>query len=202
MGDVGLLGVPLVVTEKLDGSNVAFTRDAIFARSHSGAPGHPSFAAAKALHASVRFQIPPGLSIFGEWTYAVHSIEYEALPSWFHVFAARWDGIPWDSLSPTWWAWSDVETIAAEIGAPTVPVLSKGVDITTLRALESYTIAYMGHPSVYGGAREGVVVRVSGAIHDADFATKIGKLVRADHVQTNEHWSHGPVRRQRLREGV
>ena len=197
MADVGgLLRTSLVVTEKLDGSNLCCTRDAVFARSHSGAPGHPSFDAAKAMHARIRHRIPVGLSVFGEWTYAVHSIEYEALPGWFHVFAVRWDARDF------WWAWSEVEEVAVEIGATTVPVLVRDVRAESERGLQEVALDPMRQPSLYGGLREGVVVRTSAGIDGDDFARKIGKMVRADHVQTDEHWSHGPVKRQRLREAV
>lgn len=37
-----LYGRTLVFTEKLDGSNLCLTADAVYARSHSGAPRHPS----------------------------------------------------------------------------------------------------------------------------------------------------------------
>jgi hypothetical protein len=85
----GLIGTEIVVTEKLDGSNMALTREAVFARSHSGPPSHPSFAWAKALQARIGGQIEPGVTLFGEYCYAVHSIVYEELPGYFFLFGVR-----------------------------------------------------------------------------------------------------------------
>lgn len=72
----------MVITEKLDGSNVALRADSAypFARSRAGPPSHPSFAPLKALHASLRSYIPEGVTVYGEWLYAVHTLVYEWIP--------------------------------------------------------------------------------------------------------------------------
>jgi hypothetical protein len=84
-----LIGVDLVITEKCDGSNLTYTREHVFARSHAKPPVHPSFDLAKATHAQIRGQVGEGLSIFCEYCYAVHSIAYEALPGYSLVFGVR-----------------------------------------------------------------------------------------------------------------
>jgi hypothetical protein len=110
----------IVVTEKLDGSNLCLTRDEIFARSHSGPPTHSSFDLAKSMHAQIKGDIPDGVDVFGEWCYAVHSIEYDSLPGPFpfFVFGVR---------EGEWWTWHDVEDLAANLGVNTAPVLFVGV---------------------------------------------------------------------------
>jgi hypothetical protein len=60
-------GHPLIMTEKMDGSNVCLESDNVFARSHNAKPNHPSFAPLKALHASVRSKIPIGLQVLANF---------------------------------------------------------------------------------------------------------------------------------------
>jgi hypothetical protein len=55
---INFIGNRIVITEKMDGSNLCITRDEIFARSHSGAPTHPSFDLAKKMHGEIRHKIP------------------------------------------------------------------------------------------------------------------------------------------------
>jgi hypothetical protein len=174
--DDHFLGEEIVVTEKMDGSNVCLTSEAVFARSHASAPSHPSFAPLKALHATLRGQIPTGISIFGEWVFAEHSIAYSALPSHLMVFAVR------DDETGEWLSWDDVCFFAQELGFQTVPVLFRG-ETRDLKRL----VAGLDRASRCGAAeKEGIVVRKACAWSDP--TTSIAKFVRADHVQTDKHW--------------
>jgi hypothetical protein len=186
-----LVGTEVVITEKCDGSNLTYTRTSVFSRSHAGPPGHPSFDLAKATHARIGHQLSPGLSLFCEFCYAVHSIEYDALPDYSLVFGAR------DDETGTWWDWDMVTAQARDVGLPTVPVLFRGV-VAGERDLEALTTSLAAEPSAFGGLREGVVVRRAGDFADAAFSTSIGKWVRKGHVQTDEHWQHQAIRPQRL----
>jgi hypothetical protein len=179
------------VTEKLDGSNLCMTHDAIYARSHNGPPAHPSFDYAKALHAQIRRRIKPGFSLFGEYCYAVHSISYTALPSYFMLFALRCDE------TGLWAPWGSVEQIAEELALSTVPVLWRG---TAHRAqeLEQVVNSLMALGSCYGPEREGVVVRIERGFFSPEFRDSIAKCVRPNHVQTDEHWTSGPIVKQGL----
>ncbi len=115
-----LVGAEVVITEKCDGSNLTYTRRHVFSRSHAGPPGHPSFDLAKATHARIAHLLSEGLSLFCEYCYAVHSIEYQALPDYSLVFGAR------DDETGTWWEWDMVAAQARDVGLPTVPVLFHG----------------------------------------------------------------------------
>jgi hypothetical protein len=192
MADVSsLLDVPIVITEKCDGSNLTYTRTSVFSRSHSGPPGHPSFDLAKATHARIAHELSIGLSLFCEYCYAVHSITYGALPDYSLVFGAR------DDREGRWWDWDMVVAQAADLGLPTVPELYRG-GVSTARELEELTLSLAAQPSVFGGPREGVVVRHAGEFRDADFKTSLAKWVRHDHVTTDEHWMHQSIRAQKL----
>jgi hypothetical protein len=194
MADVSsLLDVPLVITEKCDGSNLTYTRTAVFSRSHSGPPGHPSFDLAKATHARIAHELSLGLSLFCEYCYAVHSITYGALPDYSLVFGAR------DDREGRFWDWDMVVAQAADLGLPTVPELYRG-QVSTAGELEALTLSLAVQPSVFGGPREGVVVRHAGEFRDADFQRSLAKWVRSDHVTTDEHWMHQDIRPQRLAE--
>lgn len=187
----GLVGVPIVITEKLDGSNLTYTSESVFSRSHAGPPSHPSFGLAKATHAAIGHLISKGLSIFCEYCYAVHSIAYDGLPSYSFVFGVR------DDARNVWWDWDMTAAQAADLGLPTVPELFRGT-VASAEELESLTLALSKGPSAYGGDREGVVARIAREFSGEVFGTSLGKWVRKGHVQTDDHWMHQVIRPQRL----
>lgn len=186
-----LLNVPLVFTEKLDGSNMTFSQDGIFARTHSGPPTHSSFNVAKATYAGLKHRIPKDISIFLENCYAIHSIEYKALPRYSFVFGVRNDS------THHWWGWDDVRYLAKDLGLETVPELFRGM-FTREIDLQKATARFAVEPSVFGGVREGLVVRVLDEFSGEDFSKKLAKWVRKDHVQTDEHWATSVIRPQKL----
>ena len=188
----GLCGVPIVITEKLDGSNMAMTREAVYARSHSGPPSHASFAWAKALQARLGGQIEKGVTLFGEYCFAVHSIAYGELPSFYFLFGVR------DDETDVWWEWEMVAAQAEALGVPAVPVLYRGV-VERVVDLERLTGELAREASVYGGEREGMVVRVERGFAGEEFGACLGKYVRADHVQTEEHWMFQEIRVQKCK---
>lgn len=189
----------LVITEKMDGSNTSLEKDGCYARTHSGPPTHPSFDGLKALHAQVRYKIPEGIQLFGEWCYARHSIEYSELPSYFMLFNVRvFDGILHNELISHWASWEEVEMWAEEIGVPTVPLLFKG-KINSAQELEVKVNSFMNQTSACGGIREGVVARVQQEFDDEHFSTCVLKCVRANHVQTSEHWKDQEIIKNKLK---
>jgi hypothetical protein len=189
----------IVITEKMDGSNTSLEKDGCFARTHQTAPKHESFNGLKAFHASVKYKIPKGIQLFGEWCYAKHSISYEELPGYFMLFNVR-DNLNKDSgmIKPRWLSWDEVETWAKEIGVPTVPVLYRG-RLTPKDDFKGLTDSLMNQPSVCGGIREGVVVRLASAFYDNVFDICIMKCVRANHVQTDEHWKDQEIIKNKLK---
>jgi hypothetical protein len=188
MLDVGPLLGDVVITEKMDGSNVALSRENFFARSHAQVPVHRSFDLGKALHARLRRSIEEGVTVFCEYCYAVHSIEYYELsrPP-MYVFGVEREGV--------WCSWSAVEGVAASLGLLSVPVLFKGY-VESASELEALTAELGEGSSFYGGSREGIVVRVADSFRD--FRTSVAKWVRKDHVQTDVHWSHQAIRKQNM----
>lgn len=186
-----LLGQPIVITEKMDGSNTSLENDGCYARTHAGPPTHKSFDGLKALHASIQYDIPKNHQYFGEWLYAKHSIHYTRLPAHFLMFAARF-------IDNGMWAnWSWVADRAEEMGLVTVPVLWTGI-VKNERELEELTISLASRASYCGGEREGVVVRLYDSFPDELFSNHVMKYVRENHVQTTEHWKDQEIIRNIL----
>jgi hypothetical protein len=190
-----LIGKPLIITEKMDGSNTSLEKKGCFARTHASAPKHDSFDALKALHASVSYSIPEHIQLFGEWCYARHSIEYKELPGYFLLF-----GIRYLNLTPyKWWgSWEEISMWANKLAIPTVPVLFSGM-VESEKELRHIVEVLASEPSVCGGEREGVVVRSRHAFRDDEFAFNIMKWVRKNHVQTDEHWKNQEIVRNGLK---
>lgn len=178
---------------------IRLEKDGCFARTHSGPPSHPSFDGLKALHAQIRYKIPEGIQLFGEWCYARHSIEYTELPHYFMLFNVRvFDAVNHHGLHSHWASWEEVEMWAEEIGVPTVPVLFKG-NVGSGKELQQLTESFMIQPSACGGIREGVVARVQHEFNDEHFEVCVLKCVRANHVQTSEHWKDQEIIKNKLR---
>ncbi len=78
----------LVITEKLDGQNNCFNKYGVFARSHSTPSVHPWDKPLKERWELLKNDLND-LEIFGENMYAIHSIAYSKLESYFYVFAVR-----------------------------------------------------------------------------------------------------------------
>lgn len=188
-----LIGVDIVISEKMDGSNASLERSGCFARSHSGSPTHESFDGLKVLHGQVGYKIPDNLQLFGEWCFAKHSIEYSELPNYFLLFAVR------DlSTEPVWLDWDSVELWADEISVHTVPTLFKGI-LSSEDSLQKLVKSFMIEPSLCGGNREGVVARVAGSFPNDEFSSKVLKCVRENHVTSDSHWKHQQIIRNSLK---
>jgi len=190
-----LIGVPIVITEKMDGSNVSLEMAGCFARTHSGAPSHPSFDRLKVLHAGVKFIIPEDVQLFGEWCYAKHSIEYNELPSYFMLFGVRYLKETEENI---WGHWDDVVMWSGDLGVATVPVLFEGI-VKSEKELQQLTESLMIEPSACGGIREGIVVRRWEKFEDDKFPISVMKCVRANHVQTTEHWKDQEIIKNKLK---
>lgn len=159
----------------MDGGNLSFYRDAFHGRSKDSGT-HAWDTAAKALWASVRYSIPEGWRVSGESMYARRSVSYDDLPGVFLIFGA------WDEDNNTL-DWPTVESLAEEMGVPTVPVLYRGdswLDAIAAWKTKGFTPA----------ESEGFVVRNAESFRYTDFSRNIGKFVRADHVRTRADWRH------------
>ncbi len=175
------VGVPVVVTEKLDGSCTLLHQGAVYARSVDAPTSAKWMAMVKKHHAWKVAE--PDMFLYGEDIYGIHSIEYGPVPEneTFYAFALR-DG---QGLFSSFGTLADY---ASQRDIPVVPVLFDGTFRSTADLGDFIGEAH-AQPSALGGKREGVVVRLARSFPASEFSRSICKSVRAGHVQTDQHWT-------------
>lgn len=189
-----LLNKPLVITLKMDGSNVNLNRERVAARNGQYAT-HPSFDYLKSLHAGFRYNIPEGIQLFGEWLFARHSIVYEgrkSLPSYLMIFAI------YQSEGQLFWGWNEVKEFCEANGFTMAPEIGSAyfdAEWKMIKAVTSFSqqVIDLGH--------EGLVVKSAYPFHFTQHPQNVAKIVRPNHVQTDQHWSQQEVVRNELQEG-
>lgn len=178
-------GKEIVLTEKLDGENSCLCKKGVFARSHAAETRSPwsiNLWGNDGIYWKINRYIDNDLYIFGENLYGVHSIEYDKLEDYFHMFAGYSEDID------EWWSWDDVNMMGEIFGLPVVPELWRG-KIQTEDELRNLIDKFMGEPSTYGKEKEGIVIRLTDEFKSEDFTNYVCKYVRENHVQTDEHWT-------------
>ena len=178
------IGQEIVITEKHDGENIHMNQKDCYARS-DGAPTRSPWSRniwdpQEGLYWKIKQFIGENETIYGENLYGEHSIHYNNLTDYFHLFAVNND--------LTWYSWDDVKIMADIMNIPTVPELWRGM-IYNEHELQKIVESLVKYPSIYGEHREGVVVRLTNSFKIEDFSKYVCKWVRPNHVQTNEHWT-------------
>lgn len=183
----------IVVTEKMDGENTTLYPDGyIHARSIDG-KYHPSRDWIKADWASKIFRgigeqqvsiAKKNWRVCGENLFAKHSIEYSELESYFYVFSIIDDkGIVLH--------WDMVKKFAKTFGYPHPKVLYQGeFDQNVLKKIANNLPTSI----------EGYVIRTEEQFSDQDFGMNVAKYVRENHVQTDQHWMHAQIVKNKLKE--
>lgn len=178
------IGEEIVITAKLDGENIHMTQKDCYARS-DGAPTRSPWSRniwdpQDGLYWRIKQYIGDNETIFGENLYGEHSIHYNKLTDYFHLFAVN-DGV-------NWYSWDDVKMMADIMNIPHVPELWRGM-IYKEEELQKLVEKYVHESEWYGDIREGVVVRLTKSFPIEDFSKYVCKWVRKDHVTTDEHWT-------------
>jgi hypothetical protein len=196
-------GREVVVTEKLDGENTnlygiseKYPEGHFHARSLE-TKHHPSRTYMKVILSRIAHQIPEGYRICGENVYAYHSIFYTELTSYFFVFSI-WDEdnccLPWE----------DTVEYCEMLSLPLAPVIYKGEwdeeKIKSLWTGEGKFDTFDSPKCEKVVDAEGYVVRVNEPFGFPEFKAYVGKYVRKNHVQTDEHWMMREVVRNRLKD--
>ena len=187
----------LVHTEKLDGENNCLNQFGVFARSHAAPTTSPWTNRIRERWELMKHDLGD-IELFGENLYAVHSIEYKQIESYYYIFAVR--------HLDKWLSWEEVKFYAAMFDLPTVPELAiQSVDDLTEESLKKQILDWAKEPSVFGSidtqtqqncTREGIVTRNIGEYAVSDFALNVFKYVRKGHVKTGEHWTRNWKRAQ------
>ena len=170
-------GKKVVITEKLDGENTTIAYNHIHARSLDS-KDHPSRHWVKAMYSFTASTLEKHTRICGENVYAQHSIAYENLDSYFYAFSV-WRKhlcLSWETTI----SFLDLHNII------TAPVIYIGIWNEDL--CKSIKLG----PTEKGEV-EGYVVRLADSFDYNDFDKSVAKFVRANHVQTDEHWLHKEV---------
>lgn len=180
----------LVHTEKMDGENNCLNQFGVFARSHAAPTTSPWTNQIRERWELVKNDLGD-IELFGENLYAVHSIEYKRIESYYYIFAVR--------CLDMWLSWEEVKFYAAMFDFPTVPELSiQPVMGLTEDALKEQILSWAQEPSIFGSidtltnedcTREGIVSRNIREYPVNEFAYNVFKYVRKGHVKTDEHWT-------------
>jgi hypothetical protein len=166
------VGKRVVVTLKMDGENTTMYNDYIHARSlNSG--GHETRNWVKGLWSRISYMIDDNMRICGENLYAVHSMRYTDLPSYFMVFSMWTDN--------TCLSWDETVELSNIIGLDVVPVIFDGV-----YDKEAILTAFKEHEQT----NEGYVIRLAEEFSYNDFRKCVGKYVRPEFRQVLNN-SHG-----------
>lgn len=170
----------VVVTEKMDGENTSIGKDYAHARSLD-TEYHPSRTWLANFASTWQYKLPEEIRITGENLFAVHSIKYTNLKSYFYGFGV------WNEK--TCLSWPETLDWFERLDIVPVPVLFEG----------SWFDAYQWTKDwKRNDPREGYVVRPIEAIPYKDFTSKVAKYVRPNHVQTTQHWRNGRVEKNEL----
>ena len=167
-------GAELICTEKMDGGNLTMSQTHFHGRSIDSGT-HAWDTQARALWASIRFDIPLGWRISGESMYARRSVSYNNLPGVYLVF-----GI-WDDKNQLL-SWDETTEFASLLDLPVVPVIYRG------NSLKEAGAAWVAKHSPE--TSEGFVVRSANKVAYSDFGKRVGKYVRANHVRTRADWRY------------
>lgn len=206
-----------VMTEKIDGENNAFTKQALFARSHTAPTVSPWTKPLRERWGLIKNDLGD-LQIFGEGMYGIHSIMYHNLESFYYVFGIREKDV--------WLSWEEVKFYAKLFDFPTVPEIKIKVplkdfyksDMDENKLLQEWLKVNLGMkweeyvctPGALNGQDfdcknnalgpigcEGFVIRNADSyttnggiipVADNEFSNLM-KLVRKKHVKTDEHWT-------------
>lgn len=182
----------IVVEEKIDGANLGLrlnpSTNQIIAQNRSHyvcSTSHPQF---KKLDQWIESNKQDLLSIlgggnyiiYGEWLYSKHSINYTKLPDYFIMFDL------YDANTKTFFSRNYVEKLLEKTKINLVPLIFKGK--TTLDELKS--LAQKTKSRFYDGIVEGVYIR-SFDKTDPNKLKHRAKIVRADFISGDEHWTKG-----------
>ncbi len=169
-----LVGIPLAITVKMDGSSVLLTRDRVAARNGKHAD-RPEFAPLKAFHAGLN--LPSETIVYGEWLFARHTVAYEgplALPHPLLVFGV------YDEEDQLFLGREEVVSFCQEHGLSAVPTICEKITFQKDWVLRQ-TVTQAAERAIAQG-HEGVVVKSVYPFHYSQHGLNAAKYVREGFV--------------------
>jgi len=181
LNDEHFIGLEVIVTEKRDGENTVMGRDYIHARSmDSGPAGWRTMVGL--IHGRIKHEIPITMRICGENMQGEHSIHYDNIAA-FEVFQITDEDMV---LS-----WDDTVLWCQLLDLQHVPIIYRG--IYDRGAIAAAFNVFLNERSISNPKKgmfeqvEGYVIRAAKSFRESDWY--MGKWVRPNHVQTDEHWT-------------
>ncbi len=178
-------GKRVIGTLKMDGENTTMYNDHIHARSiNSGS--HPSRNKVKDIWAQMSYLLDDNMRVCGENLYAVHSLKYENLPSYFMMFS-MW-------IDNTCLSWDETIEYSKIFGLDLVPVFYDGI-------FDEQAIKDAFGP--YVDNNEGYVIRLADEFNYGDFRSSVGKYVRPEFREivnnSHGHWISKKIEKNELK---
>ena len=186
----------VVVLEKMDGENLNIYPDGSWHARSIETPYHPTREWAGRVAGEVGYKLPDGWKICAENLYGTHSIKYTDLRSYVQVYGIVNDENQFLSWGETvaWCELLDLEHVPVlwegkfdRVNGGHVPgepvLVRKNKPQLNLSALTERQINEQA-----GRESEGYVMRVRESFPVEQFEYNVGKWVRENHVQTDEHW--------------
>jgi len=184
--DSMFVGKEVVVSIKLDGQNSTLYNDYIHARSVNG-NSHPTMDWLKGYWSQISYLIDDNMRLCGEDLFALHSLKYTNLKSYFYLFS-MW-------INMTCLSWEETEEYAKIIGCETVPVIYKGI-YNKEKIISSFNDYDKKIPS------EGYVIRLADEFNYNDFRKSVGKYVKPEFRQvvnnSHGHWISKKIEKNEL----
>lgn len=190
-----LLSGEVIVEEKIDGATLGLSLDEhgeiraqnrgswVDRRAHS--QFNPMWAWISQRKLALTDALQNNRILFGEWCFAVHSVQYDRLPDWFLGFDA------YDRERGRFWSTQRRDTLLKVAGVSQVPRLRVGR--TTLTELQDMLRSEQSR--IGKGPVEGLYIRRDGA----EWLGARAKLVRPEFLTAiEEHWSARPLERNQL----
>ena len=181
---IAFLDGVVTVEEKVDGANIGFSLDdrgelrAQSRGNYLARGSHPQFQPLWAWIETRRFELiealQPGLMLFGEWCFALHSVPYNRLPDWFLGFDV------YERAAARFWSSERRDRLLNNLGLAPVPRLAHEHLAT------KQLISLMGTSRQSDGPMEGLYLRRD----RGDWLEQRAKIVRPEFVeQIGKHWS-------------
>ena len=176
-------GKCVIETLKMDGENFTGYMDYSHARSLDS-NNHPSRNWIKGYWAERQYLVPEGWRFCFENCYAQHSIIYENLDTYAYLINI------WDDKNMCL-SWDETLEWCTLLDLIHVPILYEGKF--------NYDTIKNSFLDLDFNTQEGIVVRNTEAFHYDDYKINVMKAVRAEHVQTDEHWMSGEIKPNKLK---
>ncbi len=178
-------GKRVIATLKMDGENTSMYNDHIHARSLDSS-SHETRNWVKGLWSQISYLLDDDMRICGENLYAVHSVKYDDLLTYFMVFSIWFDN---KCLS-----WDETVEYTKILGLTNVPVFYDGI-------YDKDKI--MSEFEKYRSKNEGYVIRLADEFLYSDFRKSIAKYVRPEFRQivnnSHGHWISKKIEANKLK---